>query len=117
METQQKARLLRIYVSNTDKVKHTSLYEAIAFAAKRYGLAGITVTKGIMGFGSSSSLQSNKFWELVEKYPVILEVIDERKKIDGFVKSITPWIKLLPKGLLMISSDVDITFYKKGGVL
>lgn len=61
METNSEVRLLRIYLSNTDKFKHTSLSEAIVFAARRYGLAGATVLKGIMGYGLSRVVQSNKF--------------------------------------------------------
>ena len=56
-------KILRFYTSNTDKIKHTSAYEAIAFAAKRYGLAGATVYKGIMGYGTSSVLSFVKFWK------------------------------------------------------
>ena len=61
METKGEARVLRIFISNTDKFKHTPLYEMVVFAAKRYGLAGATVLKGIMGFGSSSAVRSLKF--------------------------------------------------------
>ena len=43
MEKRMKA--LRIYVSNTDKAKHDSLYESIAFAAQRYGLSGVMYIK------------------------------------------------------------------------
>ena len=39
----------------------------IVFAAKRYGLAGATVLKGVMGYGSSSVIHSVKFWEITEK--------------------------------------------------
>ena len=43
MEIKGEAKVLRIFISNTDKFKHNSLYEMIVFAAKRYGLAGATV--------------------------------------------------------------------------
>lgn len=56
------AKVLKFYVSNTDVVKHQSVYESIAFAAKRYGMSGVTIYKGIMGYGSSSVLHSDKFW-------------------------------------------------------
>lgn len=46
MEAAKKAKILRIYVSNTDKIKRSSVYESITFGAQRYGLAGATVYKG-----------------------------------------------------------------------
>jgi PII-like signaling protein len=43
METTDEAKLLRIFISSTDKFKHDPLYEVVVYAAKRYGLAGATV--------------------------------------------------------------------------
>jgi len=114
MEKRMKA--LRIYVSNTDKAKHDSLYESIAFAAQRHGLAGVTVYKGLMGYGSSSELHSSKFWELTEKVPVIIEAIDEAEEIDTFVAQITPWIKEQGKGCLVTSQDIEILLCQKGAL-
>lgn len=112
----RKAKILRFYVSNTDKVKHASVYESITFAAKRYGLAGATVYKGIMGYGGSSELNPNKFWELTEKIPVIIEIIDEEEKIQAFLEKIMPWVRMLPKGCLISCQDTEIIFHKKGGM-
>jgi len=42
------AKLLRIFISSTDKLNHEPLYQAIVFKAKEQGIAGATVLKGIM---------------------------------------------------------------------
>jgi len=39
MDINKEAMLLRIFISSTDKFKHSPLSEVIVFAAKRYGLA------------------------------------------------------------------------------
>lgn len=114
MDSDKKYKVLRIYLSNTDKIKHTSVYEAIAFKAKDYGLAGVTVYKGIMGYGASSELSSVKFWELTEKVPVIVEMIDEEHKLNCFMEKIRPWLELIPKGCLITFQDVDVVLNKKG---
>lgn len=114
MDSDVKYKVLRIYLSNTDKIKHTLVYEAIAFKAKQYGLAGATVYKGIMGYGASSSLNPVRFWELTEKIPVVVEIIDEESKINSFVEKIKPWLGLIPKGCLITCQDVDLIFLKKG---
>lgn len=85
--------LLKIYVSSTDKLKHKPLYEVIVYAAKRYNLKGATVLKGIMGFGSNSEIYSNKLWEISEKIPLIIEIIDERDKINEFIAHIKPYLQ------------------------
>jgi PII-like signaling protein len=114
MENFDKAKILRIYVSNTDKIKHETLYESLAYAAKRYGLLGVTVYKGIMGYGSSSHLSSDKFWTFSDKIPVTIEVIDQESKIRAFLDKVLPLINSLPKGCLITLQDTEIILAKKG---
>jgi len=114
MKTNGEARVLRIFISNTDKFKHTPLYEMVVFAAKRYGLAGATVLKGIMGFGSSNAVRSLKFWEITEKLPVVVEIVDDADKIEEFIKIILPWFENLRYGCMITVEKADIVLYKKG---
>lgn len=114
MDSSSKYKILRIYLSNTDKIKHTSVYEAIAFKAKKYGMAGATVYKGIMGYGTSSELTPIRFWELTEKVPVIVEIVDEENKIRNFIEKIRPWLDLIPKGCLITCHDAEVLLLKKG---
>jgi uncharacterized protein len=114
METKGEAQLLRIFISNTDKFKHIPLYEMIVFAAKRYGLSGATVLKGIMGYGSSSVVRSMKFWEITEKLPVVIEIVDEAEKIEKFTKKILPWFDKLRYGCMITVEKANIVLYKQG---
>ena len=56
MKPDDKAKRLRIYISSTDKFEHKPLYEVIVYAARKNGLTGATVLKGIMGYGASSEI-------------------------------------------------------------
>lgn len=114
MEIKGEAKLLRIFVSNTDKFKHNLLYEMVVFAAKRYGLAGATVLKGVMGYGSSSVVRSVKFWEITEKLPVVIEIVDESEKIDRFVEKILPWFDKMRYGCMITVEKANIVLYKQG---
>ena len=69
MNQKEKAKRLRIYISSTDKFGHIPLYEHIVITAKKSGIAGATVLKGIMGFGSSSEIYSDKLWEIGSTCP------------------------------------------------
>lgn len=115
MDSSKRYKTLRIYLSNTDKIRHASVYEAIAFRAKQDGMAGATVYKGIMGYGASSELKSVKFWEITEKVPVIIEIVDEEPKIKAFIERIRPWLELIPKGCLVTCQDTDVILLKRGG--
>ena len=114
MEIKGEAKVLRIFISNTDKFKHNSLYEMIVFAAKRYGLAGATVLKGVMGCGSSSVIHSVKFWEITEKLPVVIEIVDEAEKIEKFTEKILPWFEKLRYGCMITVEEVNLVLYKQG---
>lgn len=114
MKKMSTAKVLRFYVSNTDTVNHVSVYEKIAYDAKKFGLAGATVFKGVMGYGLSSKLRSDKFWEIIEKVPVVVEIIDEEEKIDHFLEMTLPWLKTLPKGCLVTCQDTLVILAKEG---
>ncbi len=114
MEITGEAKLLRIFISNTDKLKHQPLYQVVVFAAKRYGLSGATVLKGAMGYGSSSVIHSSGFWEITEKLPLVIEIIDEAAKIDAFTERIIPWFKKIRNGCIITVENSNIVLHKIG---
>lgn len=114
MKTGTNAKILRIFISDTDKFKHGALYEMIVFSAKHYGLAGATVTRGVMGFGASSVVRSFKFWEVTEKLPVVVEIVDDSEKILKFIEKIKPWFEKLRYGCLITVEDASVVLYRKG---
>ena len=110
----KKIKLLKIFVSSTDVADHLCLYETIIRKAKAYGIAGGTAIKGALGYGLSTELRNTRYCELVEKFPIILEFIDEAEKIDGFAQSILPWLEQQPKGCLVATEDLNVLLVKKG---
>ncbi len=114
LDTNTEAKLLRIFISSTDKFKHTPLYEIIVYAAKRYGIAGATVLKGVMGFGGTNVVSSAKFWELTEKLPIVVEIVDEAEKIDKFTEIILPYFNKIRYGGMITLEKATIVLYKEG---
>jgi PII-like signaling protein len=115
MEKQSGAALLRIFVSSTDKYEHQLLHEYIVFKAKERGLAGATVLKGMLGFGASSVIHSYKFWEMGEKVPVVIELVDEESKVRAFGDFLLPLLESLRYGCLVTMQPVEVLLYKTGG--
>jgi PII-like signaling protein len=50
MQLKGEAKLVRIFVGESDKVKHRPLYEVIVATAREQGLAGATVWRGILSY-------------------------------------------------------------------
>ena len=108
--------IIKIYASNTDKIGNALLYEHIVYLAKSKGISGVTVYRGIMGYGmSSSSISSTRFWELTEKLPVMIEIIDETVRLEEFYLLLEPDLKGMPKGCLVSIEPIEIKLQKKGG--
>jgi PII-like signaling protein len=108
--------ILKIYASNTDKVGSELLYEHIVYLAKSKGISGVTVYRGIMGYGMSSThVTSTRFWELTEKLPVTIEIIDQKAKLEEFYSLVESDLISMPKGCLVTIEPVEIRLQKKGG--
>lgn len=85
MQIKGEAKLLRIFIGESDKIHSTTVYEKIVLEARKAELAGATVFKGIMGFGGRSRIHTSKILRLSEDMPLIIEIVDEEKKIDEFI--------------------------------
>jgi len=105
---------LRIFISSTDKHKDGLLYEHIVIKAKEYGLAGSTVFKGILWYGASSIIHSYKFWEVTEKLPTVIEIIDDERNILSFYETIKPVLESMRFGCLVATEKTKILMYKTG---
>jgi len=114
MQADDKAQRLRIYISSTDKYEHAPLYEVIVYAARSFGLTGATVLKGIMGYGASSEIYSSKLWEISEKVPLIIEIIDESHKIEPFIDHIKPYFEKAGKGHVVTLDETTVIIHKTG---
>lgn len=112
MELQGQSKLLRIFVGEVDKIGHQLLYEAILVAAREKGLAGGTVLKGIMSFGASSRIHVARLIELSEDLPIVVEIVDEEKKIDAFIPTVNDLFEKCGRGGLITVEKVDVLYYK-----
>lgn len=81
MHLPSEAELLRIFIGESDKHGHRPLYEAIVQLARKKGLAGATVLRGIMGFGADSRMHTAKILRLSEDLPIVIEIVDRPERI------------------------------------
>ena len=86
MKIEGDAKLLRIFVGESEKFHKIPLYEKLVREAREKGLAGATVLKGVMGFGKHSIIHTSKILALSEDLPLVIEIVDETKKIEEFIK-------------------------------
>jgi PII-like signaling protein len=112
MELNGQSKLLRIFTGEIDKTGHTPLYEAIVLAARKAGIAGATVTRGILSYGASTRLHTAKLIDISEDLPVIIEIIDSEEKIDAFIPEVQQLMEHCGRGGLITSEKINVHFYK-----
>ena len=85
MKPNSEAKLLRIFIGEGDRYHHSSLHEAIVKKAQDSGLAGATVLRGLMSYGTSGKLRSTRILDLAVDLPVVIEIVDRDDKLTAFL--------------------------------
>ena len=74
------AELMRVYLGERDSWGQKSLYQVIVDEARRRGMAGVTVIRGIVGFGASSLAREEAPLSISANSPIIVEIIEPTRK-------------------------------------
>ncbi len=85
MKIAHNATLMRIYVSESARHGREPMSDAIVAALATASLAGVTVFKGIEGYGSHRRVSSANLIDAFVDLPVLLEVVDEDDKVRAFL--------------------------------
>ncbi len=112
MELQRDSRLLRIFIGELDKSGNTPLYESLVFAAKKSGVAGATVFRGILSYGASSRIHTAKLLDLSFDLPIVVEIVDHEDKIEQFLQIANKLIEEAGCGALITIEKAEVIHYK-----
>ena len=88
MKLEGEKTLLRVFLDKFQTLHHRPLYEAIVEMARKDHLSGATVLEGIEGFGQSGRILRDRNWGLANNREVIVEIVDERTKLEDFISRI-----------------------------
>lgn len=108
MKTQGPGRRVRIYIGESDQCRGKALYVAIVQEARKRGLAGATVARGIMGYGAASVIHEPHLFRLSNDLPVVIEIVDTDEKIRAFLPVLDDMVQ---EGMIT-TSEVEIIAYK-----
>lgn len=114
MENTTDTKLLRIFIGENDRIGQLPLYEAIVYDAKKQGLLGATVTRGIMGFGANSIVRTSKLFEISSDLPLVIEIVDAEEKIRSFITQIETMFEQSKSGGLITIEKAEVIRYRAG---
>ena len=109
MSLHKDAERLRIYIGEADVLNGRPRYESIVEAARRHGLGGATVSRGIMGFGADSLIQTTDALRLSGDLPIVIEIVDSAGMIASFLPELE---KLIDEGLVT-RDKVQVVLYRQ----
>lgn len=112
MENHDDLKLLRIFVGESDKHHGRPMYEAIVIEAKRQGLRGATVLRGLMGFGANSLIHRAGLLEISSDLPLVIEIVDEESRIRAFTQTVKELFAEAGSGGLITLEKIEVIQWK-----
>lgn len=101
------AKLMRIFIGESDRWQDKPLHEALVTAMRAHDLAGVTVYRGISGYGAHRRVHKEKPFHLSHDNSIMLTVVDAEEKLKAFLPVVD---QMVQEGLVVLS-DVDIIKY------
>ncbi|MGC8669097.1 MAG: DUF190 domain-containing protein [Chthonomonadales bacterium] len=101
------AKKVRIYIGETDQWHGKALFTAIVERARKEGLAGATVLRGIEGFGANSRIHTASILRLSEDLPIVIEIVDTAERINLFLPLLD---EMVSEGLILVQ-DCEVIKY------
>jgi PII-like signaling protein len=100
--------LMRIHIGESDKWHGKPLHDAIVALLRKENFSGVTVLRGVGGYGGSSVYHTDKLLRLSEDLPIVLEVIEAQERIDA----ILPRLDEMVDGGLITLEKVRVILYR-----
>ena len=100
--------LMRIHIGESDKWHGKPLYEAIAEMLRKEKFSGVTVLRGVAGYGGSSVYHTDKLLRLSQDLPIILEIVESTERIE----QILPRLDAMVEGGLITLEKVRVILYR-----
>jgi len=107
----QPGKLLRFYVSERDQYQGKPLYEAIVARCQELKLAGVTVFRGLEGFGHTSEIHHHHLFG--HDQPVVITVVETPEKATEALPTLQ---EMMGSGVIAVT-DVEVMLVSNGAVL
>lgn len=107
MRTIKKAKLLRLYFSESDLYEGKPLYEAVLDRCIELGIAGATVFSGLEGYGETGEIHRHHI--LRKDQPIAVTIVDTEENLSRLL----PEVEAMIDTGLIATSDVEYLRIRK----
>lgn len=108
--------MLRIYLGEKDQFEGKPLYEVIVMKLRKMDIAGVTVYRGVTGYGARQRVHRSSFFSLAEFFglsadlPIMITVVDKEEKLNRVLPELG---QIVAEGLVVLS-NVEVIKYSHG---
>lgn len=102
-----KAKMMRIYIGEADRWREKPLHTALVEAMRANDIAGVTVYRGILGYGAHRRIHRDRALHLSHDCSIMLSAVDSEEKLQSFM----PIVEQMVEEGLIVLSNVDIIKY------
>ena len=99
------AKKLTIYMDESERHHGKPIYELVMDMLYKRKIAGVSVFRGVAGYGSDGVFHTAKILELATTLPVKIEAVDSKNMINGVLPELTA---IMEKGLIEVSDTMVI---------
>lgn len=105
-----KAKLMQIFVSESDKWHGKPLYKALIESLRANNIAGASVYEGTLGYGADGRIHKDTALHLSHDRPMMISAVDTEEKLRAYLPLLD---EMVQQGLVVLS-DVDVIRYERG---
>ncbi len=100
------AKRLTIYIDEAERYRGKPVYEALMDLFSREKIAGMSVFRGLAGYGADRVVHTAKMLELATSLPLKIEAVDSEEMIRRVLPAVS---EIVTKGLVEISDATIVT--------
>jgi PII-like signaling protein len=101
------AKMVRIHLNESDRWHDKPLHEAILQKCLELGIAGVTIYRGLEGFGTSGQVRHARSWPFSKDAPIMVSIIDTTPQIESLMPHLD---SMIAEGIVAIS-DVHVVLF------
>src|SRR5438128_6946094 len=91
---------LRIFLGEAQEWQGKPLYHALVELAQQQGIAGVTVFRGIEGFGPEHHLSTDRLPDIADNLPVIVEIVESEERLEALLPRLD---RLVQRGMITVT--------------
>jgi len=97
----RQGKCIRIFIGEAEKWHGKPLSLVLLDLASRHHALGVTVRRGIEGFGPEHHLSTERLVDISDNLPIIVEMIATTEQVDPLLTQLDPLVK---RGVIMVTA-------------